>query len=116
MPAVILFVIIIFSIFNYVSLRALIRELSAETGVSHMGYRPYSFRRGGASWDFRKHGSLDRAFQRGRWVSLSAAKLYITEAYATVGTLALPDKILNVYPDAKCKLGVFGFGGKSDLF
>ena len=97
--------------YNYNHFRMLIRQLSHETGVTFLGYRPYSFRRGGASWEFKLNGSTDRAFHRGRWVSLNAAKLYLTEALASVGTHLLPEGITARYADAKVKLSGFGVVG-----
>lgn len=60
--------------------RKLYREiLEGELPLERMRYKPYSFRRGGATRDFREHGPLDRAQVRGRWKSVSAAMVYILE-------------------------------------
>jgi len=50
-----------------------------ELGVGDLGYKPYSLRRGGATEDFRMHGSMDRACIRGRWRPSSSARIYIAE-------------------------------------
>ncbi|CAK0825619.1 unnamed protein product, partial [Prorocentrum cordatum] len=42
----------------------------------------YSWRRGGASADFRFHGSMETALLRGRWASVRAARLRIQGAVA----------------------------------
>ena len=77
-------------VFTYNDLRLRIRALSTEVGVEAFGFRPYSFRRGGASWDFRVHGSFDRAMLRGRWKNLSSAQVYLTDARAAAVACLLP--------------------------
>lgn len=60
--------------------RKIFREiLEEELPLGRMRYKPYSLRRGGATRDFREHGSLDRAQIRGRWKGVSAARVYILE-------------------------------------
>lgn len=49
----------------------------------------YSLRRGGASWDFLQHQSLERTLLRGRWSSTSSARIYLQDATAMVTHLAL---------------------------
>ena len=44
--------------------------------VHHMGFRPYSLRRGGATALFQDTLSYDAALDQGRWSSIRAAKLY----------------------------------------
>lgn len=49
----------------------------------------YSLRRGGASWDFLEHQSLERILLRGRWSSTSSARIYSQDATAMVIHLEL---------------------------
>lgn len=49
----------------------------------------YSLRRGGASWDFLQHQSLERTLLRGRWASTSSARIYLQDATAMVTHLRL---------------------------
>lgn len=49
----------------------------------------YSLRRGGASWDFLQHQSLERTLLRGRWASTSSARIYLQDATAMVTHLEL---------------------------
>ena len=49
---------------------------------SDCGFTPYSFRKGGATYDYDTHGSLDRTMFRGRWKHLKTAKVYILSAKA----------------------------------
>ena len=49
----------------------------------------YSWRRGGASADFRGHGSMETTLLRGRWASVRTARLYVQDAVAEATTLSL---------------------------
>ncbi len=49
-------------------------EILKELGLERFRYKPYSLCRGGATEDFREHGSLDRSLMRGRWKSVPAAR------------------------------------------
>ena len=49
----------------------------------------YSLRRGGATWDFLQHQSMERTLLRGRWSSTSTARIYLQDAVATVSHLQL---------------------------
>ena len=57
--------------------------------VHHMGFRPYSLRRGGATALFQDTLSYDAALDQGRWNSIKAAKLYIQDGLARLPTLML---------------------------
>ena len=67
---------------KYADLRRLVRDFAAQDNLVEIGFVPYSFRRGGASYFFRSTGSFDAALQRGRWQSVKSAKIYINEARA----------------------------------
>ena len=45
-------------------------------------YRPYSLRRGGATFYFNKHGQLDRLLVQGCWQSSKTARLYVNSGLA----------------------------------
>ena len=49
----------------------------------------YSLRRGGATYSFLMHGSMERTLLRGRWSSTSTARIYIQDTIATVAQLKL---------------------------
>ena len=53
-------------------------------------FRPYSLRRGGATHQFRAHGSFDRLMQHGRWQSLKTARVYINDGMAVLAQLSIP--------------------------
>ena len=51
----------------------------------------YSLRRGGATWDFLSHQSMERTLLRGRWSSTSSARIYLQDAAAMITHLRLSD-------------------------
>ena len=51
-------------------------------------FRPYSLRRGGATFWFGKHGSLDRILLQGRWMAAKTARTYLNEGLADLAVLA----------------------------
>eukprot|EP00438_Fugacium_kawagutii_P007517 Skav231098 [mRNA] locus=scaffold2525:251187:253990:- [translate_table: standard] len=52
-------------------------------------YRPYSLRRGGATFYFQHHGQLDRLLIQGRWQSSRTARLYLNEGMAILAESSL---------------------------
>ena len=57
---------------------------------------PYSLRRGGATYAFLLHGSMEKCLLRGRWASSSSARIYLADAIATVRFLQLSPKQLGL--------------------
>ena len=49
-------------------------------------WKPYSLRRGGATWFFRKCASLSKTVIYGRWNSPRTCRIYINEALAVLAT------------------------------
>ena len=52
-------------------------------------FRPYSLRRGGATWWFSRHHSMDRILLEGRWSAPKTAKIYLNEGLAVLVELRL---------------------------
>ena len=65
-----------------VTWRSLFSECIEALGLDHFGFRPYSLRRGGATWWFSKHQNLDRILVQGRWAALRTARIYLNEGLA----------------------------------
>ena len=61
------------------------------------GFRPYFLRRGGATFWFNKHGSLDRPLLHERWAGAKTARLYINDGLATLADLRLPESSLRPF-------------------
>ena len=57
---------------------------------------PYSLRRGGASWYFLATNSMERTMLRGRWGSLGAAKVYVSESLSAAASLRLTQSQLKL--------------------
>ena len=57
-------------------------------------FRPYSLRRGGATFWFGKRGNLDKLLVVGRWQAAKTARIYINEGLAVLNELRLPSKAL----------------------
>ena len=59
------------------------------------GFRPYSLRRGGATFWFQKWGSLDRLMLLGRWHAVKTARIYVNEGLALLAEMTLPWNPMN---------------------
>ena len=59
-------------------------------GFQQFGFRPYSLRRGGATFWLQQHGSFDKLLMQGRWASQKTARIYINEELALLADLKLP--------------------------
>ena len=70
--------------------RKLFTETVESLGFKEFGFRPYSLRRGGSTFWFQQHGSLDRLLIQGRWASQKTARIYINEGLALLAELQLP--------------------------
>ena len=55
-----------------------------------MGFRPYSLRRGGATYWFQRHQNLDRILLQGRWHTQKSARIYLNEGLAVLAQLKVP--------------------------
>ena len=76
--------------------RKLFSDTVTALGLEDYQYRPYSLRRGGATFFFNKHGQLDRLLIQGRWQSAKTARLYINS-----GLAILAENQLKLAPHAK---------------
>lgn len=59
-------------------------------GLERFQFRPYSLRRGGATFWFLKHGNLDRLLIQGRWQAPRTARIYINEGLAVLAEMNVP--------------------------
>ena len=66
--------------------------------LQDMGFRPYSLRRGGATWWFSKHHSLDKILLQGRWQTPKTARIYINEGLSILAELSLPPSLPSLSP------------------
>ena len=70
--------------------RSLFNDSLAALKMSHMNFRPYSLRRGGATWWFSKHHSLDKILLQGRWAAPKTARIYLNEGLSMLAEMVLP--------------------------
>ena len=66
-----------------------------ELGVSGMGFRPYSLRRGGATAFYRATCDMPATIERGRWATIRVARIYINDGLAKELELQLTKSILS---------------------
>jgi len=62
--------------------RSLFTQSLSALGLEKFQFRPYSLRRGGATFWFQKHQNLDRILLQGRWLAHRTARIYINEGLA----------------------------------
>ena len=65
-----------------VSFYELFEEGMTWLGVSHLRFKPYSLRRGGATAFFRKVNSMELTLERGRWASARIGRIYVNDGIA----------------------------------
>ena len=70
--------------------RSLFNAALAGLSIESFGFRPYSLRRGGATWWFSRHHSLDQILLQGRWQAAKTARIYINEGLAILAEIRLP--------------------------
>lgn len=69
------------------SWRARFAEGLSALGLQAFGFRPYSLRRGGATYWFGRHQNLDRLLIQGRWLTQKSARVYINEGLCILASL-----------------------------
>eukprot|EP00438_Fugacium_kawagutii_P015211 Skav213597 [mRNA] locus=scaffold77:213673:216130:- [translate_table: standard] len=70
--------------------RALFNQGLEALQVTSFEFRPYSLRRGGATWWFGKHQNMDRILVQGRWQTQKSARVYLNEGLAVLAQMRLP--------------------------
>ena len=78
--------------------RALFNQALESLKLTHFGFRPYSLRRGGATWWFSRHHSLDKILVQGRWQAPKTARIYINEGLSVLAELQLPPSLPSLSP------------------
>ena len=78
--------------------RTLFNQCIEGLRITSYGFRPYSLRRGGATYWFSRHHSLDRLLVDGRWQAAKTARLYINEGLSVLAQINLPRKDSRLTP------------------
>ena len=63
--------------------------------------KPYSLRRGGATWHFQQHSSFDATAEIGRWSSVKTCRIYVHSALLELSKITETQSDL-LYNEAKC--------------
>ena len=58
--------------------------------LTSLGFKPYSLRRGGATFHFRAFGQLSKTVVKGRWTNARTARVYINEGLAVFASFSCP--------------------------
>ena len=77
--------------------RSLFSQCLHELHLESFNFRPYSLRRGGATFWFQKHTSFDKLLVMGRWQAARTARIYLNEGLAMLAELQLPQKHLKPF-------------------
>eukprot|EP00438_Fugacium_kawagutii_P032620 Skav203451 [mRNA] locus=scaffold2237:7330:11377:- [translate_table: standard] len=83
--------------------RKLFNECLVGLGIEAQQFRPYSLRRGGATFWFAKHQNMDRLLIQGRWASQKTARVYLNEGLSMLTSMDLPKS----HPKLKPFLQIF---------
>ena len=67
--------------------RKTFNQLLADIRVTEFEFRPYSLRRGGATFWFQRHGQFDRLLVQGRWQAAKTARIYLNEGLAMLAEM-----------------------------
>eukprot|EP00438_Fugacium_kawagutii_P006762 Skav228094 [mRNA] locus=scaffold784:46459:47475:+ [translate_table: standard] len=78
--------------------RLLFSQCLDALSLSAHAFRPHSLRRGGATFWFSKHQSLDRILVQGRWAAQRSARIYINEGLAMLASFQVPRSNRHISP------------------
>ena len=81
--------------YSAAAFRKVFQSCVSHYGLEQLHFKPYSLRRGGATHDYLLKGILEPIILRGRWRSLSVARLYIEDGLAQYPSLQLPSATQN---------------------
>ena len=77
--------------------RILFKTCLAALEINLFEFRPYSLRRGGATFWLAKHGSLDKLLISGRRQAAKTARIYINEGMAVLADMKLATQKFTLY-------------------
>lgn len=69
--------------------RLLFRRITEELAIQDLSLRPYSLRRGGATYEMQSHGLMEKTLIRGRWKNSNVARIYICDGLAMLPRLCM---------------------------
>jgi integrase len=72
--------------------RHMFAEALKKLDLEEIGFKPYSIRRGGATWYLNATGSMSKVCVKGRWSSEKCARIYVNDGLTTLAKLAFSRK------------------------
>lgn len=69
--------------------RSLFSQALEALGLQDHEFRPYSLRRGGATFWFQRHQSMDQILVQGRWHTPKSARIYLNEGLAVLAQMTI---------------------------
>ena len=78
--------------------RKLFQDCLSALKLESFGFRPYSLRRGGATFWFTKHQSFDKILVQGRWHTQKSARIYLNEGLSVLATMQIPASSPHIRP------------------
>lgn len=78
--------------------RKLFNEALSALKLDDYQFRPYSLRRGRATFWFQKHQNLDRILIQGRWQTQKTARIYLNEGLSVLAQMQIPPSSRNLKP------------------
>ena len=83
--------------------RALFAKANEALRLNDLHFRPYSLRRGGATFWFNQHGSFDRLLVQGRWAAARTARVYLNDGLAQLADMSPSNSFLRPYVNLYCQ-------------
>ena len=77
--------------------RALFTKAIEALELNDLQFRPYSLRRGGATFWFNQHGSFDKLLVQGWWAAARTARVYLNDGLAQLADMSLSNSFLIPY-------------------
>lgn len=71
------------------SFRSLFQQILEKLELSSLSFRPYSLRRGGATFEMQSHGLMEKTLIRGRWKNSNVARIYICDGLSILPKLRM---------------------------
>ena len=71
------------------SFRDLFKKLLDELHLTNLNFRPYSLRRGGATFEMQSHSLMEKTLIRGRWKNSNVARIHISDGLSMLPRLQM---------------------------
>ena len=69
--------------------RNLFKKVLEQLRLQDLNFRPYSLRRGGATYEMQSHGLMEKTLLRGRWRNSGVARIYLCDGLSLLPSLKM---------------------------